>query len=100
MPSSCSRTGTCATGAAGSTSCCSPSNVALVALGAGLVYQVALAAQLLLLALALAGRTGLRLPGAGIALYYVLVSAATVVACVRYLRFGVPAVWEKAVGTR
>jgi cellulose synthase/poly-beta-1,6-N-acetylglucosamine synthase-like glycosyltransferase len=75
-------------------------NVALVALGAGLVYQIALAAQLLLLALALAGRVRLPLPGAGIALYYVLVSSATVVSCVRYLRFGVPAVWEKAAGTR
>jgi cellulose synthase/poly-beta-1,6-N-acetylglucosamine synthase-like glycosyltransferase len=76
------------------------SSVALVALGAGLVYQLALAAQLLLLALALAGRVRLPLPGAGIALYYVAVSSATVVSCVRYLRFGVPAVWEKAVGTR
>jgi cellulose synthase/poly-beta-1,6-N-acetylglucosamine synthase-like glycosyltransferase len=75
-------------------------NVALVALGAGLVYQLALGVQVALLVLALAGRVRLRLPGAGIALYYVLVSAATVVSCVRYLRFGVPAVWEKAVGTR
>ncbi len=42
----------------------------------------------------------LPLPGAGVALYYTLVTWSTVVSCVRYLRFGVPAVWEKAVGTR
>jgi hypothetical protein len=56
------------------------------------VYQVALGAQLgLLLAAAL---------GVGIARYYVLVTWATVVSLVRYLRFGVPAVWAKAEGTR
>ncbi len=58
----------------------------------GLVYQLALAAQLLfLLAAAL---------GVGVARYYVLVTWATVVSLVRYLRFGVPAVWAKAEGTR
>jgi cellulose synthase/poly-beta-1,6-N-acetylglucosamine synthase-like glycosyltransferase len=58
----------------------------------GLVYQVALGAQLLvLLAAAL---------GVGIARYYVLVTWATVLSLVRYLRFGVPAVWAKAEGTR
>jgi cellulose synthase/poly-beta-1,6-N-acetylglucosamine synthase-like glycosyltransferase len=66
------------------------SSVALVR--AGLVYQVALGAQLLvLLAAAL---------GVGIARYYVLVTWATVVSLVRYLRFGVPPVWAKAEGTR
>jgi glycosyltransferase involved in cell wall biosynthesis len=58
----------------------------------GLVYQMALAAQLLLLLAAAAGL--------GIARYYVLVTWATVVSLVRYLRFGVPAVWTKAEGTR
>jgi cellulose synthase/poly-beta-1,6-N-acetylglucosamine synthase-like glycosyltransferase len=58
----------------------------------GLVYQLALAAQLLLLL-----ATAL---GVGIARYYVLVTWATVVSLVRYLRFGVPAVWAKAEGTR
>jgi cellulose synthase/poly-beta-1,6-N-acetylglucosamine synthase-like glycosyltransferase len=58
----------------------------------GLVYQIALGAQLaVLLAAAL---------GVGIARYYVLVTWATVVSLVRYLRFGVPAVWAKAEGTR
>ena len=66
------------------------SSLALVR--AGLVYQIVLAAQLvLLLAAAL---------GVGIARYYVLVTWATVVSLVRYLRFGVPAVWAKAEGTR
>ena len=58
----------------------------------GLVYQLALAAQLLLLLAAALG--------VGIARYYVLVTWATVVSLVRYLRFGVPAVWAKAEGTR
>jgi cellulose synthase/poly-beta-1,6-N-acetylglucosamine synthase-like glycosyltransferase len=58
----------------------------------GLVYQLALGAQLLLLLAAALG--------VGIARYYVLVTWATVVSLVRYLRFGVPAVWAKAEGTR
>jgi cellulose synthase/poly-beta-1,6-N-acetylglucosamine synthase-like glycosyltransferase len=66
------------------------SSIALVR--EGVVYQVALGAQLgLLLAAAF---------GVGIARYYVLVTWATVVSLVRYLRFGVPAVWAKAEGTR
>ena len=36
----------------------------------------------------------------GLARYYVLVSWATVDALAGYLRHGVPAVWEKAEGTR
>jgi cellulose synthase/poly-beta-1,6-N-acetylglucosamine synthase-like glycosyltransferase len=65
-------------------------SIALV--GSGLVYQLALAAQLaLLLAAAI---------GVGIARYYVLVTWATVASLVNYLRAGVPAVWEKAEGTR
>ena len=66
------------------------SSIALVR--EGLVYQVALGAQLLLLLAAALG--------VGIARYYVLVTWATVVSLVRYLRFGVPAVWAKAEGTR
>ncbi len=58
----------------------------------GLVYQLALGAQVLLLLAAAVG--------VGIARYYVLVTWATVVSLVRYLRFGVPAVWAKAEGTR
>ena len=66
------------------------SSIALVR--AGPVYDIVLAAQLLLLLAAALG--------VGIARYYVLVTWATVVSLVRYLRFGVPAVWAKAEGTR
>jgi hypothetical protein len=47
-----------------------------------------------------AGRARAPVPGAALAYYYVLVTSATVTALVRYLRFGVPAVWEKAEGAR
>ncbi len=63
-------------------------------------YRFALTNQLGFLALAAAGRARLPIPGAALAYYYVLVTSATVTALVRYLRFGVPAVWEKAEGTR
>jgi cellulose synthase/poly-beta-1,6-N-acetylglucosamine synthase-like glycosyltransferase len=66
----------------------------------GSFYRLALAGQLGWLALAAAGRLRLPVPGAGIAYYYLLVSAATVVSLGRYVRFGVPAVWDKAPGTR
>jgi hypothetical protein len=66
----------------------------------GGVYRLGLGAQLALLAAAAAGRGGVRVPGAGAAYYYALVTWATVVALVNYLRHGVPAVWEKAEGTR
>ena len=66
------------------------SSIALVR--SGLVYQVALGAQIALLAAAAAR--------VGIARYYVLVTWATVVSLVNYLRAGVPPVWEKATGTR
>jgi cellulose synthase/poly-beta-1,6-N-acetylglucosamine synthase-like glycosyltransferase len=52
----------------------------------GWVYDVVLAAQLVLLLAAAAG--------VGIARYYVLVTWATLVALVNYLRRGVPANWE------
>jgi len=65
-------------------------NVAL--LGQGTVYAVTLGLQLGLLLAALAG--------VGIARYYVLVSAATVVGLWNYLRRGVPSTWDAAEGTR
>jgi len=68
------------------------SNIAILALGGGWIYLVALAGQLALLAAALGG--------VGLARYYVLVTSATVVALGRALRHGVPPVWEKAKGTR
>jgi cellulose synthase/poly-beta-1,6-N-acetylglucosamine synthase-like glycosyltransferase len=61
-------------------------SVALVR--AGWAYDVVLAGQVALLAAAAAG--------VGIARYYVLVSWATVVALVNYLRRGVPASWDPA----
>jgi len=66
----------------------------------GGVYRLVLAGQIAGLALAAAGRLRFPVPGAALAYYYLLVTQATVVALVRYLRFGVPAVWEKAEGTR
>ena len=80
-------------------------HLALLAASAALgprggVYRAALAGQLALLALAAAGRARLRVPGASLAYYYCLVSWATVVALVGYLRSGVPVVWDKAEGTR
>ena len=64
----------------------------LALVGEGLVYQVVLAGQLLLLAAAALG--------VGLARYYVLVTWATVVSLWNYLRRGVPATWEAAEGTR
>ena len=66
----------------------------------GLVYELVLAAQIALLVLALAGRLRIPVPGAAIAYYYVLVTWATVAALFRYVRSGVPPVWEKVEGTR
>ena len=58
----------------------------------GWIYDVGLGAQVALLAGAAIG--------IGIARYYVLVTWATLVALVNYLRRGVPATWEAAEGTR
>jgi cellulose synthase/poly-beta-1,6-N-acetylglucosamine synthase-like glycosyltransferase len=74
--------------------------VSLALVRQGLVYEVALSAQLAWLVLAAAGRLKVPIPGAGLAYYYFLVTWATIVSLVRYFRFGVPAVWEKAPGTR
>jgi cellulose synthase/poly-beta-1,6-N-acetylglucosamine synthase-like glycosyltransferase len=64
------------------------------------VYAIALVGQLGFLALAYAGRRRLAIPGAALAFYYVLTTAATVDALVRYLRGGSPATWAKTEGTR
>jgi cellulose synthase/poly-beta-1,6-N-acetylglucosamine synthase-like glycosyltransferase len=61
-------------------------------LPAGPVYQAVFAAQAALLGAAAAG--------VGLARYYVLVTWATVPALGRFFGSGVPAVWEKAEGTR
>jgi cellulose synthase/poly-beta-1,6-N-acetylglucosamine synthase-like glycosyltransferase len=74
------------------------STVALA--GKGRVYRLALLDQLAFLGLALAGRRRLGVPGAGIAYYYLLTTAATVESLLRYLRQGSPATWGKAEGTR
>src|SRR5581483_10184818 len=55
-------------------------------LGSGWIYDVALGLQL--------GLVGAALAGVGIARYYVLVTWATLVALVNYVRRGVPANWE------
>jgi cellulose synthase/poly-beta-1,6-N-acetylglucosamine synthase-like glycosyltransferase len=64
------------------------------------LYGAVLGLQLLWLVLALAGRMRLRVPLAGLAYYYLLVTWATVAGLVRYLRVGVPVTWEQAEGTR
>jgi cellulose synthase/poly-beta-1,6-N-acetylglucosamine synthase-like glycosyltransferase len=74
------------------------SSIALA--GKGRVYRLALADQLCFLAHAAAGRRRLGIPGAGLAYYYLLTTAATLESLVRYLREGSPATWGKAEGTR
>ena len=66
----------------------------------GPVYRTALAAQVAWLSLAAAGRLRAPLPGATLAYYYLLVTWATVAGLVRYVRSGVPRVWDQAEGTR
>jgi glycosyltransferase involved in cell wall biosynthesis len=79
----------------------------LVLLGSSVVlaeesplYALALAGQLGFLALAYAGRKRMSAPGAALAYYYLLTTAATVEALVDYLRQGSPATWAKTEGTR
>ena len=74
------------------------SSIALA--GRAPVYRLALTAQLAWLGLAAAGRLRLPVPGAAIAHHYLVVTSATVAGLVRYLRDDVPAVWDKAAGTR
>jgi glycosyltransferase involved in cell wall biosynthesis len=64
------------------------------------VYRLALAAQLAGLGLVAAGKLRAPVPGAGLTYYYFLVTEATLVGLVRYLRSGPPVVWDKAEGTR
>jgi cellulose synthase/poly-beta-1,6-N-acetylglucosamine synthase-like glycosyltransferase len=64
------------------------------------VYRLALGAQLSFLGLAAAGRVRAPFPGAALAYYYATVTGATVAGLVRCLRGDVPAVWDKAAGTR
>jgi glycosyltransferase involved in cell wall biosynthesis len=74
-------------------------NIALVAAGAGAVYAVTLALQLLLLAAAaLAGVSRAR--PLLIARYYVLTIASPAAGLWDWLRHGTPASWEAAEGTR
>lgn len=86
-------------------------NVALVALGAGVVYDVTLALQLALLAAAaLGGASALyELPAVGplarsrpvlIARYYVLTTLSPALGLWDWLRHGTQASWEAAEGTR
>jgi cellulose synthase/poly-beta-1,6-N-acetylglucosamine synthase-like glycosyltransferase len=73
-------------------------NIALVR--EGVLYQATLAAQVAFFALAAAGRLRLRVPGASLAYYYVVVTWSTVAGLYRYLRFGPPLLWERVEGTR
>ncbi len=74
-------------------------NIALVALGAGILYIVTLVLQLALLAAAaLAGALPLR--GLLIARYYVLTTASCAAGLWDWLRHGTSASWEVAEGTR
>ncbi len=66
----------------------------------GTVYVVAFLVQLAWLALAGLAWLRVPLPGAGLAYYYLLVSLATIVGVVRYVRGGIPGTWERAEGTR
>ena len=75
-------------------------SIVLTATQQGVVYEVVLAAQIAGLLLAIAARLRLPVPGASLAYYYLLVTWATLVALVGYLRHGVPVTWEKAEGTR
>ena len=74
------------------------SSAALV--GAGWIYQLTLALQLVWLLLAGAGRLRLPIPGAGLAYYYLVVTWATLEGLARYVRFGPPLLWERIEGTR
>jgi cellulose synthase/poly-beta-1,6-N-acetylglucosamine synthase-like glycosyltransferase len=74
-------------------------NIALVAMGAGPPYVVALALQLALLLGALLAGT-LRLRPLLIARYYVLTTASPAAGLWDWLRHGTDAAWETAPGTR
>lgn len=66
----------------------------------GTVYVVAFLVQLAWLVLAGLSRLRIPVPGAALAYYYLLVTLATIVGVVRYVRGGIPGTWERAEGTR
>ncbi len=72
-------------------------NAALLRRGG--VYRLTFAAQLGLIAAALAGSRAQARP-LKLAWYYALVTASPAAGLVDYLRTGTPAEWEKAEGTR
>jgi hypothetical protein len=74
-------------------------NLAVLAAGGGSLYWFTLAAQLLLIAAALAG-SGLRLRPLLVARYYVLTQASLAAGLWDWLRHGTPPGWEPAEGTR
>jgi len=74
-------------------------NVAALALGAGALYWATLAAQLLLLAAALAAEA-LPVRPLLVARYYVLTTASLAAGLWDWLRRGTTAGWEPAEGTR
>ena len=74
-------------------------NIALLALGAGVVYEVTLALQLALLLGALLGGV-LRVRPLLIARYYVLTTASPAAGLWDWLRHGTSPSWEAAEGTR
>jgi glycosyltransferase involved in cell wall biosynthesis len=74
-------------------------NIALLAIGAGALYEVALALQLALLGGALLGGA-LRVRPLLIARYYVLTTASPAVGLWDWLRHGTSPSWEAAEGTR
>jgi cellulose synthase/poly-beta-1,6-N-acetylglucosamine synthase-like glycosyltransferase len=73
-------------------------SIALV--GSGWIYRAALAVQLAWLVLAALGRLRVRVPGAALAYYYLLVTWATVAALASYLRHGVSPYWQRTEGAR
>ena len=73
---------------------------AILAADGRLLYEVMLGLQLLWLLLALAGRLRMRVPLAGLSWYYLVITWSTLAGLARYLRVGVPVVWEQAEGTR
>ena len=64
------------------------------------VYLAGLAVQVAWLAAALLGRLRVRMPGAGLAYYYLLVTWATISALAAYAGQGVSPHWERSEGAR
>jgi hypothetical protein len=67
----------------------------------GTFYAVAFGVQLAGIGLALVSMAlGGRVPGINVLQYYLVITWATFISLVRYLRRGVPATWDAAAGTR